>query len=234
MCTKVSTLLKNGVNRNFDRNFRFLTNNFDFWRKFRFLIKTSIFDQNFEFWPNYQFLTKTSIFDPNLDFWPKLRFLTKTLIFDQNFDFWPKLRFLTKTLIFDQSFYSWPKLRFLTKKLIFDQKFDFWPKLRFLVKNLDPSKKRRRNFGEPDRRWRVPDSVWVVSFFCLISREERKLKFAWRPRSFGVVLIYVPPCTKTLYHSKIKKRRVINLSKFENRKQKFKIFQKISKSNKKL
>ena len=100
--------------------------------------KISILDQNFDFWPKFQFLTKFSIFDKNIwyfviildkfqfyfrvrNFWPK--FLSKISIFDQIFDFRPKFRYLRKISIFDQNFNFWQKY------LIFD-KFQFYFRVR--------------------------------------------------------------------------------------------------------
>ena len=51
-----------------------LSENFDFWQRFRFLTKISIFDKNFDFWEIFRFLTNISIFDKNLDFWQKFCF----------------------------------------------------------------------------------------------------------------------------------------------------------------
>ena len=56
--------------------------------------------QNFDFWPKFRFLLKILIFGQNFDFQPKFRFLLKILIFGQNFDFCSKFRFLLKILIF--------------------------------------------------------------------------------------------------------------------------------------
>ena len=69
-----------------------LDQNLDFWRKFRFLTKISIFNQNFDFWPKFRF-------EENFNYWPTFRFLTKISIFDQNFDFWPKFRFFRVDLL---------------------------------------------------------------------------------------------------------------------------------------
>jgi len=74
-----------------------------FWKKYRFLIKMSIFDKNFDFWQKCRFLAKISISDKNVDFWRKCRFWTKMWISDKNMDFWHKCRleahefFLPKT-----------------------------------------------------------------------------------------------------------------------------------------
>jgi len=46
----------------------------DFWPKFWFLTKISIFDQSFVFWPKFWFLTKISIFDQSFVFLLKFRF----------------------------------------------------------------------------------------------------------------------------------------------------------------
>ena len=59
--------------------------NFDCWRKFRFLTKISIFEENFDFWGKFRFLRKISIFEENFDFWRKFRYLTKISILDENF-----------------------------------------------------------------------------------------------------------------------------------------------------
>jgi len=66
-----------------------------FWRKFRVLTKTSIFDQNFNFWailrflPKFRLVTKISIFYQNFEsnFGKKSKFSSKSSIVDQNFDF---------------------------------------------------------------------------------------------------------------------------------------------------
>jgi len=101
-------------------------------KKYKFVIKNSIFDQNVDFlnkisiFITISFLTKMSIFEQHFDFWPKFRFLTNISIF-------MNISFLTKMSIFAQNFYFRSKCRFLTKISIFDQNFDFWPKFRFLI-----------------------------------------------------------------------------------------------------
>ena len=88
--------------------------NFDFWMKFRFVIK-------------YQFLTEFFWFLTNIYIcWPKLRFLARIFIFDQNIDWWPKFRFLTNISIFDQHLDFWSEFLCLTKISIFDQHFHFF------------------------------------------------------------------------------------------------------------
>ena len=70
------------------------------------------------FLTNFRFLTKTSIFDQEFDVRPKVRFSTKSSIFDQISIFDQKFDFLTKRSIFDQisSFYQkfgfWPNFDF--------------------------------------------------------------------------------------------------------------------------
>ena len=59
---------------------KILKSNFDFWPKFRFLTKFSIFDQKFHF------LTEISMFVQSFYFSLKLRFLTEISIFVQNFN----------------------------------------------------------------------------------------------------------------------------------------------------
>ena len=99
---------------------------FNFWPKFPFLPKISIFHQNFGFWSTFRFLTKISSFDQNFGFWATFRYLTKILVFERNFDFLPKFRFFTKISIFYQNFDFSPKFRFLINMLIFEQNFGFW------------------------------------------------------------------------------------------------------------
>ena len=78
--------------------------NFDFWPKFRFLIKISIFDRNFDFWPKFRFLTEFSISGTNLEFRPKGFDFYQIFIFGTNFDFSPIFhRFLNKIMIFNSA-----------------------------------------------------------------------------------------------------------------------------------
>jgi len=79
----------------------------DYWRKFRFLMKISIFDQNFDFWPKFRCLTKISIFDQNFDFWRKFRCLIKISIFDQHF---MSFKIFHENTDIYQKFWFWPKI----------------------------------------------------------------------------------------------------------------------------
>ena len=83
---------------------------------FRFFL-ASKFRPKFQFWSKFRFLTKISIFDQNFHFWPKFPFLAKISIFGQNFHFCPKFPFLAKISIFGQHFQSWPKFPYLGKFL---------------------------------------------------------------------------------------------------------------------
>ena len=85
------------VNKNFDQNFNFWTKH-RIWPKFRFLNKTSIFDQNFQLFDQDCNFWKNRILNKNSIFWPKFQFLDKTSIFEQSFNFGPKFRFLGNSL----------------------------------------------------------------------------------------------------------------------------------------
>ena len=88
-----------------------------------------IFFPNFNFWPKFTFSDKGSIFDQNFDS------LKKTLIFDQNFNYLPKVRFLNKFYIFVQNFDFNKKFDFSSisgQNLDFFQRLNFWRKYWFL------------------------------------------------------------------------------------------------------
>jgi len=96
---KFGFLTKNSIS---NKNFDFLKilisdENFDFWRKYRFLSRRSIFDQNFDFWRKFPFLPRISILYLKV-------FLTKISIFHWLFDIRPKFRSFIEILISDRNF----------------------------------------------------------------------------------------------------------------------------------
>jgi len=95
-------------------------------RKFKLLIKISIFDQNSNFWTKFkffkknQFVNKSSIFQPNFNVSPKFQFLNK-IYQPYTFEKILKCKNLHKYTV--GIFLT--KFQFFTTFLIFDTNFSF-------------------------------------------------------------------------------------------------------------